>query len=136
MVDASWRRLGRASKFFRLRGVVHRRLPLLLAGNPVNYGRPFLLSSAEALAAALIILGYREEGERLLGVFKWGPSFLSLNAELLDSYSACDTAGCVVDVECGFIGGLVDGFDASDCSPDSLVGLYSRLVRGYVERGR
>ena len=136
VVDASWRRLGRASRFFRLRSVVHRRLPLLLAGNPVNYGRPFLLSSAEALAATLIILGYRDEGKHLLSVFKWGRSFLGLNAGLLDSYSACDTVRCVIDVECGFIGGLVDGLSTLDCSPDGLAELYGRLLQGYVERGR
>ena len=136
VVDASWRRLGRASRLFRRRGLVHRRLPLLLAGNPVNYGRPFLLSSAEALAAALIILGFREEGERLLSVFKWGHSFLELNSGLLEGYSGCTGAGCVLDLECEFIGRLVDGLEGFECSPETLLSLYTRLTRIYIDRGR
>ncbi len=85
VVDCSWER---AKEVFRrrLRGV-HRRLPLLFAANPVNYAKPYKLSSVEAIAAALYILGYRELAERVLSLFKWGLHFIELNRELLDEYA-------------------------------------------------
>jgi pre-rRNA-processing protein TSR3 len=67
----------------------NRRLPSLLAGNPTNYGTPELLSTAEALAAALYITGFHLESEKLLSIFKWGGTFLSLNQSPLDAYSEC-----------------------------------------------
>jgi rRNA small subunit aminocarboxypropyltransferase len=65
----------------------NRRLPLLLAGNPTSYGIAGRLSTAEALAAALFLTGFRESGEKILSLFKWGPTFLSLNREPLEKYS-------------------------------------------------
>jgi pre-rRNA-processing protein TSR3 len=64
-----------------------RRLPTLLAGNPTNYSIRGRLSTAEALAAALIITGFEKEAHRLLAVFTWGRTFLTLNKEPLEAYS-------------------------------------------------
>ena len=64
-----------------------RRLPILLAGNPTNYASRGRLSTAEALAAALFITGFEREAERILGVFSWGATFLSLNKQPLKDYS-------------------------------------------------
>lgn len=85
VVDASWRRL---SKYY-FRGIrgVHVKLPPLLPGNPVNYGKPCILSSIEAVAAALYILGYKEQYSRLLGLFKWMTTFHTLNDDVLEAYS-------------------------------------------------
>jgi pre-rRNA-processing protein TSR3 len=66
----------------------NRRLPILLAGNPTNYGIAGRLSTAEALAAALILTGFRELGEVILSQFKWGETFLSLNQDPLESYAS------------------------------------------------
>jgi pre-rRNA-processing protein TSR3 len=65
----------------------NRRLPTLLAGNPTNYSIRGRLSTAEALAAALVITGFEKEAERLLAVFNWGNTFLTLNKEPLETYS-------------------------------------------------
>ena len=65
----------------------NRRLPTLLAGNPTNYSIRGRLSTAEALAAALLITGFEKEAQRLLAVFTWGHTFLTLNKEPLEAYS-------------------------------------------------
>ena len=70
----------------------NRRLPLLLAGNPTSYGIPGRLSTAEALAAALILTGFRQSGEKILSLFKWGPTFLSLNRHPLKRYSRAQSS--------------------------------------------
>jgi pre-rRNA-processing protein TSR3 len=59
----------------------------LLASNPVNYAKPHKLSSIEALAAGLYIMGFSERANQLLSLFKWGQTLLSLNAEPLEAYS-------------------------------------------------
>jgi pre-rRNA-processing protein TSR3 len=64
-------------------------LPPLLASNPVNYGKWNLLSSVEAVSAALIITGFRELAEQIISKFSWGHSFISLNMEILEEYAKC-----------------------------------------------
>lgn len=103
VVDASWNKL-EPGKLKRIRGL-HVRLPPLLAGNPVNYGRPCRLSSIEAVAAALYITGYAEAYEKLLGLYKWMNTFHTLNAELLEAYREAETPGELVEAVRGFWGG-------------------------------
>lgn len=90
-LDCSWKRAEEvfASVGARTQG---RALPLLMAANPVNYGKISKLSTAEALSASLYILGYKKEGKELLSKFKWGETFLSLNGELLESYSSAGSS--------------------------------------------
>ncbi len=78
---------------------VDRILPYLLAANPINYGKPCKLSTAEALAAALYIVGYKRDAEKLLDGFKWGEFFISLNRELLDAYSEAKNSSDVVKIQ-------------------------------------
>ena len=47
--------------------------------NPVNSGKVGKLTTAEAIAAALMLCGKPEQAENLISVFKWGPAFLELN---------------------------------------------------------
>ncbi|MEF8757832.1 MAG: DUF367 family protein [Halobacteriales archaeon] len=95
-LDCSWETAGEAR--FDLPGE-HRALPFLVAANPVNYGRPFRLTTVEALAAGLVILGERPHAERLLSKFTWGETFLELNAEPLERYAACEDSSDVVAVQ-------------------------------------
>jgi pre-rRNA-processing protein TSR3 len=84
VIDCSWK-LAR-DIFFKKLGGKHRRLPALLAGNPTNYAKLLMLSSLEAVAAALYILGEEKDAERYLTLYKWGQTFRTLNAEPLASY--------------------------------------------------
>jgi hypothetical protein len=69
---------------------------VLIAGNPTNYAKATKLSTAEALAGALYIAGYKEEAKKLLSVFVWGHTFIELNVPLLDAYvEAKDSAGII-----------------------------------------
>lgn len=88
VLDCSWKRAQPILRR-RFRGLP-RRLPLLLAANPTNYGHIGILSSAEAAASALCILGWRKRAEELLALFKWGPTFLQLNAQPLAEYAQLD----------------------------------------------
>lgn len=73
-----------------------RALPFLVAANPVNFGRPFRLTSVEAMAATLYILGEKEQAQEILAPFGWGLRFLEVNADPLEDYSqAKDSAGVV-----------------------------------------
>ena len=97
VVDCSW---NLAQEFFFKRlGGKHRRLPTLLAANPTNYSRAGMLSSVEALAGTLYILGEVEEAERYLGIYKWGPTFLTLNHDPLEDYRKCRTEDKVLQRE-------------------------------------
>ena len=84
-IDCSWERADDVLAL-RLPGS-GRRLPTLLAANPTNYAKPHKLSSVEALAAALYIVGFKNETTKLLSLFKWGETFLTLNAQPLEAYS-------------------------------------------------
>ena len=83
-VDCSWKNAREV--FYRLRGNF-RRLPFLVAVNPTNFGHPYQLSSAEALAAALYIIGYEEQAKKIMDLFKWGPNFFVVNKEPLELYA-------------------------------------------------
>jgi len=82
--DCSWNRVNKGR--FKLGKFIHRRLPFLVPANPTNFGHPRELSTAEALSAALYILGERELAEELMSKFKWGSVFLEMNRELLEDY--------------------------------------------------
>lgn len=76
-----------------------RLLPFLIAANPINYGKPCKLSCVEAIAAAMMITGFKEEAKFYLSKFSWGHSFLSLNEELLELYGKCQSSQEILDVQ-------------------------------------
>jgi len=95
-LDCSWETAEQS--MFELDGV-QRALPFLVAGNPVNFGNAMQLTTAEAFAGALAILGEMEQAEAVMGKFRWGHTFLELNEELLDRYASCANSSEVVAVQ-------------------------------------
>ena len=84
-IDCSWNLADKAfaTKF----SGIHRKLPPLFAGNPVNYSKLNKLTTVEAIAAAVFILGNKDMSLELLDKFKWGHTFFELNQNLLEDYS-------------------------------------------------
>ena len=74
-------------------------LPILIAGNPVNYGKLTKLTTAEALAAALYIAGFKEKARELLSIFTWGHTFFELNDVLLENYALARDSAEIVDMQ-------------------------------------
>jgi len=99
-IDCSWERIDEVLKNRRLisRGI-GRRLPALLAANPTNYAKLGKLSSAEALAGALYIMGDKELATEIMDKFKWGHTFLELNSNLLEDYANAQTKGQIEQLE-------------------------------------
>lgn len=99
-IDCSWNQAQEV--FFRKIGGKHRRLPALLAANPTNYSRLGILSSVEAVAASLFILGEPEEATRFLSIYKWGPTFETLNHDPLEDYARAGSESEVEEAELSF----------------------------------
>lgn len=74
-------------------------LPILVAGNPVNFGKPTKLTTAEALASALYIAGFKDEAVELLSIFRWGHTFLELNHERLEKYAKAKNSTEIVELQ-------------------------------------
>ena len=77
---------------------ISRKLPPLLAGNPMNYSKLNKLSTVEALAAAVYILGEPDLTHNLLQKFKWGNTFFELNKNLLQDYSKAQSESEIFEI--------------------------------------
>ena len=97
VIDCSW--VNATSTFKRRLNGIQRRLPVLMAGNPTNYSKLNSLSSIEATAAALYIMDFRDFSRRLLSLYKWGGTFLSLNADALNDYSTATSQDEIKKIE-------------------------------------
>jgi pre-rRNA-processing protein TSR3 len=97
VIDCSWvKAVGVFGKKYKGE---QRKLPALIAGNPTNYSKLWSLSSVEAAAAALHIMNFYDAAFRLLRIYKWGETFLTLNRSALDDYSQADSEEEVVEIE-------------------------------------
>lgn len=95
-IDCSW---NKADQTFLKNFVgLKRKLPPLLAGNPVNYSKLNKLTTAEAIAASLFILGLKQKALEILDKFKWGHTFYELNQNLLNEYSHLESENQVETV--------------------------------------
>jgi pre-rRNA-processing protein TSR3 len=102
VVDCSWAML-EAVPWARLPRGNERLLPFLVAANTVNYGRPYKLNCAEALAAGLWICGFPQDARWVMARFSYGAEFLRLNQDLLDAYAACSDGPAVVAAQERFL---------------------------------
>jgi pre-rRNA-processing protein TSR3 len=92
-IDCSWELAQKifVRKFFGM----HRKLPPLFAGNPVNYSKLNKLTTVEAMAGALFIMEFDDLAHKMLNKFKWGHTFYDLNKNLLEDYSKADSEDAI-----------------------------------------
>lgn len=102
-INCSWNRLDEIPFNSMGKGRNQRLLPLLVAANPVNYGRPHKLNTAEAMAACLYITGFAEEALRILEPFSYGAEFIALNREAFAAYSSCQSSAEIVVAQQQFL---------------------------------
>jgi len=95
-IDCSWNLV--TSAFIKQFTGVSRKLPPLLAGNPMNYSKLNKLSTVEALAAAVYILGEYDLTHALLQKFKWGHTFFELNKNLLQDYTKAQSESEIFEI--------------------------------------
>lgn len=102
-LDCSWAHIESsvASIATRTR-LQNRMLPLLLAANPVNWGKPGRLTTVEALAASLVLMGLDHQAQQVLGGFRWGKRFLELNSEPLKAYAAATSSAELISLQFEF----------------------------------
>jgi pre-rRNA-processing protein TSR3 len=111
VMDLTWTNI---DEFPRLKKCEERALPYLLAANPVNWGRPMELNSAEAVMAALYILGEKAQAETFLGRFNWAPEFVRLNGSLLEDYSKAKDSTEVVRIQNEYLRGICGDDEQQD----------------------
>ena len=103
VMDLTWTNI---DEFPKLSRTQDRALPYLLASNPINWGRPMELNSAEAVLASLLILGQKEQADSFMGRFNWAPEFVRLNGELLEAYSRASDSAEVVSIQNEYISSI------------------------------
>ena len=96
-VDCSWKNAEQNFDFLDKR-CNSRALPFVIAANPVNYGKPFKLTTLEAFATAVYILGDIEKAKEMLNLYKWGPNFLTLNKEPLEDYRNAKNSSEIIKI--------------------------------------
>ena len=102
-LDCSWKQIEASVKQVMQRTRLQpRMLPLLLAANPVNWGKPSKLTTIEALAAATYLTGNRDQAAKLLSGFRWGERFIELNYEPLEEYASAKTSTELVELQFEF----------------------------------
>ena len=112
-LDCSWKQA--EETFPVLLGATRSRaLPFLVAANPINYGKPFVLSTAEAIGAALAIVGEMRQARDVLSAVPFGDLFLTLNKNPLEDYAKCETSAEVVAAQMLYL-----DEDPADAKPKS-----------------
>ena len=79
-----------------------RTLPVVLAANPISWGKPGRLSNVEAFAVSLIIFEQWEQARSILKPFKFGDEFFNLNRLPLEAYSQAKTNAELAELQWEF----------------------------------
>jgi len=96
-VDCSWNDIEGGRK--ALDKGTGRALPFLIAANPNNYGTPSKLSTIEAVASALYILGSEKQSRDMLSLVSWGNEFYRINEDYLKKYSEANDSSDVIKIQ-------------------------------------
>ena len=108
-LDCSWAQIeDSVNHVMRRTRLQPRTLPLLLAANPVNWGKPGKLTTVEALAAALYLMEHDRQATELLSKFRWGEQFINLNKEPLRAYREAKSSAELVSLQFEFFDIEVD----------------------------
>lgn len=99
VMDCTWTHAEEMFHMISSKNVQKRSLPYLVAANPVNFGRPYRLTSAEAFASALYIYGKKNQAEEIMSKFNWGPVFLEMNKEPLEEYSSAKSSKEIIEIQ-------------------------------------
>jgi len=100
VMDLTWTNI---NEFPKVKKAEERALPYLLAANPINWGRPMELNSAEAVMASLLILGEKDQAAEFLTRFNWAPEFMRLNESMLEDYAGAKDSTEVVRIQNEYI---------------------------------
>ncbi len=102
-LDCSWKEiepsLAMLQRSTRLEG---RTLPVVLAANPVSWGKPGRLSNVEAFAVCLTIFDRWEQAREIMKPFKFSEEFFSLNEQPLEAYSKAGTNAELAEIQWEF----------------------------------
>ena len=102
-LDCSWKEIEPSiellDKYTNLEG---RTLPVVLAANPVSWGKPGRLSNVEAFAVCLTIFDRWEQARNILKPFKFGDEFFHLNELPLEAYSKARTNEELAEIQWEF----------------------------------
>lgn len=96
-IDCSWKNAEERFEYLGRKNI-SRALPFLIAANPVNYGKPFKLTTLEAFSSALYILGEKDRAKEILNIYKWGPHFLELNKQPLEDYRKAKNSKEIIQI--------------------------------------
>jgi pre-rRNA-processing protein TSR3 len=50
-----------------------------------------------------MILGFTDQANRILQIYKWGPHFLELNAEPLEEYAMAENSEEIIEIQESYI---------------------------------
>ena len=129
-INCSWNRLDEITNVPGGNVSRHRKLPFLVAANPINYGKAYKLSSAEALAASRAIAGFQDDAQHLTAKFSWHTEFWKLNQDLIDEYRGCADSAAVKAVEARYVKEKTkptDGDRVTTSYDDMLAGLGNEI---------
>ncbi len=96
VIDGSWNLINTIEN---IKNKNARKIPLLLPVNPVNYGKPGKLSSLEAIAASLFIMGYNDLAEEIISKYSWSQNFIKTNINPLNDYIKCNSNDECIEME-------------------------------------